>query len=288
LGLLLGILTNILGGTTYVLGKLALEGWPPATLVALRIVLSLPFLLATTPRGWRARATRADWVRLWTIGVLGLAVPHLLGVYGLRESDAMNGAILVGLEPVAIVILARIFLGERLRPKQIAGVLSAVAGGVLVVSRGDLDSALRFEASTRGALLLATQSVLWAVYTVAAKPTLERVPATALSGTTSLIALLLILPISSLEWPSIELERALAVRPLLGLLALGILVSYLATVLWNLALARIEASTMAILVFVQPLTGMVLSAAIGEPLPAGTLLGAALVFAGVWLSRAGR
>jgi drug/metabolite transporter (DMT)-like permease len=285
LGLLLGIVSNVLGGTTYVLGKIALEGWPPATLIALRLILSLPFLIATSPRGWIAKATRADWLRMIVIGTLGLAAPHLIGVYGLKDTDSINGAVLVGLEPVGIVILARIFLGERLRTKQALGAAAALGGAALVVSQGRLTEMISLDASARGSLLLAVQSVLWAVYTIAAKPTLERVPATALAAVSTEVAMLLIVPLSAFEWRGIDLSRALAPKPLLAAIALGLIVSYFATVLWNMSLSRIRANTMAILIFVQPITGMLLSTALGEPLHGSTLAGAALVFFGVWLSR---
>lgn len=285
MGLFLGLLTNVIGGTSFVLGKLALEGWPPATLVVLRLALCLPILALTVPRGWRAKATRADWARLGVIGVVGLAAPHLIGLYGLQDAESMSGAILVGLEPVGILVLARVLLGERLRPTQLAGIGFALAGAVLVVSRGDLRSIFTFTASTRGSLLLALHSLLWAVYTVAAKPTLVRVPASALTLVTTVIALVLIAPFSLIELSAIDPARAFAPRALLAAIGLGLGVSWLATILWNRALMHLRASEMAVLVFVQPVTGMLLSALLGEALPGGTALGAALVFVGVWLTR---
>src|SRR5688572_12693090 len=101
----------------------------------------------TVPRGWTAKATHADWIRIIVIGVFGLTAPHLLDVFGQQHTDSLNGAILVGLEPMTILILARLFLGERLVLKQIAGIDSAILDGALVVSHGDLDSTLTIKNS---------------------------------------------------------------------------------------------------------------------------------------------
>lgn len=285
MGLLLGIVANVLGGTTYVLMKLALAGYPPVTLTAVRLAIGIPLLWLSTPRGWRERATRADGVRLLLIGSVGLALPLLIGVIGLAESDAISAAILIGLEPVSIVVLARLFLGEELRAGQGAGVVFALLGAAVVISRGDLDAMLRFEGSTRGAVLLALQGCLWAVYTVLAKPTLVRVPAPVVAAASSSIAFALVAPASAIEWGTLDWDRVSEPGPLSAMLALALFGTYLGTVLWNRALSQITATQMAVLVFIQPLVGTALGALIGEPLHPSLIPGALLVFGGVWLSR---
>jgi drug/metabolite transporter (DMT)-like permease len=284
LGLLLGILSNVIGGTSFALAKVALEGWPPAILVVLRLLICLPFVYSMVPRGWTTRATRGDWARLAVIGVLGLGAPHLVGIHGLAHSDSLNGAILVGLEPVGILVLARIFLGETLRGAQLGGMVLAFGGAVLVVSRGELRT-VTLDVATIGSLLLALHSLLWAVYTIAAKPTLARVPPAAITFVSSVIACVVIAPFAIAEAPTLDVSRALAPGPLAALFALGIGVSWLSSVIWNRALVEISASTMAVLLFLQPLTGMVVGALMGEPLPGSTLAGAVFIFSGVWLSR---
>jgi drug/metabolite transporter (DMT)-like permease len=280
---LLGVVTNVFGGATYALAKIALTGWPPTTLIALRLVISAPFLAIGLKRGWAEHATRADWMRLALIGVFGLGIPHLLGAFGLTRTDSLNGAILVGLEPVGILILARIFLGERLSPLQALGVAVSLVGASLVVSRGELDPASLFGGASLGSLLLAIQSLMWSIYTVAAKPTLDRLPAEAVALISTAVAFVFIGPASMLEWHSIDLSSALSVEALGAVLGLGIGVSWFATLLWNRALESISASTMALLIFVQPATGMLLGALLGERLLPSAAAGAALVFAGVVL-----
>src|SRR5688500_17452802 len=107
--LAIGILANLIGGGTYLVAKIALVGFPPATVSLLRALIALPALFLFAPRGWRARATRADWVRMAIVGVFGLAAPHLVGSYGLRDTASLNAAILIGMEPISIVVFSAIF-----------------------------------------------------------------------------------------------------------------------------------------------------------------------------------
>lgn len=283
-GLLLGILTNILGGSSYVLQKLALDDWPPATLIFLRVAISLPFFYALTPKGAFERATRADWIRMIVVGSLGFAAPNLVGIYAIEKTESMNAALLIGLEPVTIVVLSALFLREPLRPAQIAGFVLALAGAAVVVARGQPSALLEFQGEARANLGLALHAMLWAIYTVLGKPTLERVPPTAFCLVTSGVGLACVLPFFLGEvdrWSWARLSDPRAMGYVLGM-ALGI--SVLAVVLWNIALAKLKASEMAVLVFIQPVASALLSLLIGETLGPIALVGGALVLGGVALS----
>jgi drug/metabolite transporter (DMT)-like permease len=284
-GLLLGILSNVLGGSTYYVQKQALLAWPPALLIVARIAIALPLLILTAERGGLRRATRADWARMVLVGTLGLAAPHLIGAYGLKDTASLNGALLIGMEPVSIVLFSGLVLGERLMLRQVGGIACAIGGALFVVSGGDLGAVLAIDPTTRGNLLLAFHGTLWAIYTLASKPTLERVPSGTLTAVTSVIALLTMLPAGALEWRELEPARAFAPMPLLYLFGLGIGISFVATQLWNRALERITATQMAALIFLQPITGALIGLFAGEPLGPWAFAGSALVLAGVWLSQ---
>lgn len=286
-GLLLGILTNVLGGSSYVLQKLALSDWPPATLIFLRVAISLPFFYALTPKAAFVRATRGDWIRMIIVGSLGFAAPNLVGIYAIEKTESMNAALLIGLEPVTIVVLSALFLKEPLRLLQVAGFALALVGAAVVVARGDPAGLLEVQGEARANLGLALHAMLWAIYTVLGKPTLDRVPPAAFCLVTSAVGLVCVLPFFAAEadlWSWARLRDPRAMGYVLGM-ALGI--SVLAVVLWNIALAKVKASEMAVLVFIQPVASALLSLLIGETLGPIALVGGALVLGGVALSELG-
>lgn len=282
-GLALGILSNVISGSSYFLSKLALDGFTPATLLLLRTAIAVPLLACFAPR-FPKEATRGDWYRMVFIGTVGLALPHVIGVYGLRDTESLNAGFLVGIEPVAIVLLSALFLGERITRPQGFGTVFAVVGATIIVSRGDL-STLALDPRTRGNLLLVVSSILWGTYTIAAKPTLERVPPIAVTQVTTLVSLVSFLPMALFDLPAVDWERATRGPALAAAIALGVLVSFVATVLWNVSLRTIKANEMAILIFVQPLTAAVVSVIAGESVPAITWLGGAFVLIGVYLAQ---
>jgi drug/metabolite transporter (DMT)-like permease len=249
---------------------------------ALRTAIALPLLCLAAPRGWTKTATRNDWWRMFLIGTLGLAAPHLVGNYGLKDTASLNAAILIGMEPIAIVLLSVLLLREKISVAQLAGIASAFTGATLIVSNGDLSS-IGSDPSSRGNLLLAISGALWAIYTIASKPTLERVSPIALTAVTSAISLCVLGPAALLELRQLELS-ALTFLPVASVIGLGLFVSFGATIMWNVALRSITPTQMGALVFLQPLVGALVGVLVGDPLPPALLVGAPLVFAGIYLA----
>ena len=131
-----------------------------------------------------------------------------------------------------------------------------------------------------GDLLMAAGHLAWAIYTLGAKPLLERHD----EGRVSLAAVALTLPPLALlaSQETIDPERALPA--LFWVFVLAALSTALVTWLWNWALRRMRAGTMGVLIFVQPIVGLTASALVlGERTGALALIGAALILGGVML-----
>src|SRR5205085_281898 len=131
---------------------------------------------------------------------------------------------------------------------QLLGMICAIVGATLVVTRGDLSS-IRNDPGTRGNLLLALSGALWAIYSVASKPTLERVPPAALTAVASTISLSILAPAALLELHASPIPPTVGPWAIAAVVGLGIFVSFGATFLWNLSLRDISATRMAALIF---------------------------------------
>ncbi|HUO95972.1 MAG TPA: DMT family transporter [Steroidobacteraceae bacterium] len=99
--------------------------------------------------------------------IVGAGVPYfLLFAYGLRLANSGQGGVLgPGATSVFAVVLARLVLGERPRPRRLAGLAITAAGIALVV----LHDLARGGARVGGFALILTASVCWAAYTVASR-----------------------------------------------------------------------------------------------------------------------
>ena len=303
------LLANVLGGTTFVaMDRAAESGLPTITYTFFRTVLSsLLFLALGAWRGeLRPRFSGRDWGLVLLVAGPGFMLPLVLGVRGVALSTPGIGSILALMEPIAIVPLSFFFLGERPGRERLIGIGIGLVGAILVVCSDDLPGASPVDAGARvGNVLLAIQGGLWAIYTVAAKPVVERHPALAVSLWSTVIGCLLLGLLAPLEWSGLRpraldgfaaalgLQDGVAAGHTVGsafraampsMIYLGVFGSFLSVLLWNAGLAGVSAIGMAIFIFVQPAVGLLLNQALGERPPAlfgwigfGLILGAVLL-----------
>src|SRR5262245_64103503 len=116
------------------------------------------------------------------MGVLGYALPLILGSYGLRRSTATNAALLIGTEPLSVVLLGALVLGETLGRLRILALLLGLVGATIIVANGIPFVGVRYAPHPVGDLLLVAHGVAWGIYTVAAKRLLERYDPLAVSA----------------------------------------------------------------------------------------------------------
>lgn len=277
------LLAQAIGGMTPALTKLALEGLPPWSLVVARQLLGSAILLAMMPRG-PDRPTLLRQLGRRDVGLVlvlawgGFALPQILNAIGLTLSTATNGALLSPMEPIGILIGGALLLGDRLTGARLASIALGLAGGTLIVLQGEVNARA---GDVRGDALMAVGHLAWALYTLAAKPLLARFDPVRVSLLASALSIPPLLPLAAHE--TIDLQAALGA--LAGVALLALLSTAVGSYAWNAALREIRASTMAAFIFVQPLVGLAFGAlALGEPVGAQALAGAALIVAGVTLA----
>jgi drug/metabolite transporter (DMT)-like permease len=285
LALLLIVLANIIGGTTYLGQKLALEGLPPATITLLRnlVAMACMLLLAARSGGLRLRFERAEQTRLAFLGVFAYALPLWLGIVGLRWSTSGNGSVLILLEPPAILLFSWLLLRERIAAVQVLGLLAGLAGALcIVLEQAPLEGLLEGE-HLKGNAILALHGILWGLYSPLMSPLARRHRAFDITFMSMAWALVVLVPASLLELGDWHAGPELA--PALGwTLALGVIGSFGGTVMWNTALRHLSAATVAPFVFLQPLSGVLAGhLVLDESLTRDALLGGALIAAGVLL-----
>jgi drug/metabolite transporter (DMT)-like permease len=104
---------------------------------------------------------RADWPRVLAMGLIGGGVAPVLLFYGLQETAAADAGMLLTVEMVATAALAVLFIGERYRRREVAGLVALLAGAVLVAlaSRGEGEGGT----TTTGILLILGSALGWGV-----------------------------------------------------------------------------------------------------------------------------
>jgi drug/metabolite transporter (DMT)-like permease len=135
-----------------------------AALVALALLRIAP--------GGDANVRRSDVPRLVAIAVAGGAIAPSLLAWGLQRSGAAVGALLLNLEAVFTILLARAFFREPIGRRVALAVACMVLGGVALT----LDNATRSGFGVAGIVAVIVATAAWAMDNTWTRPLAERDP----------------------------------------------------------------------------------------------------------------
>ncbi len=128
----MAISVAVIWGMGFIIAKAAMSHFSPILLMALRFTLTAFCLI------WFYRPPRSLYKSLFWISLVSAAIQYSLTFNGVNGIDASTAALLVQLEVPFGLILAWIFLGDRISMKQFIGMAIAFAGVVLIVGEPKL------------------------------------------------------------------------------------------------------------------------------------------------------
>jgi drug/metabolite transporter (DMT)-like permease len=153
--------------TNMLVARATADTFPPVALAFWRWAAAA-LLMAALLRGalWASRgAARSEWRSLLALGAIGMGICGAFVYLAAHTTSATNLGLIYAAAPVLIVLLGRALFGETLRPLQMLGIALSLAGVVVVVLRGSLDTLLGLRFAI-GDIWAFVGAVGWAVYTV--------------------------------------------------------------------------------------------------------------------------
>lgn len=229
----------------------------PVTLLALRMIFSLPFFLMAA--GWvRHGGVARPLARRELIGVAGLGILSYYGAsfldfLALQYISAGLGRLLLFIYPTIVVVLSAVALGKRVTRREIVA-LALTYGGLTLVFAHSLEA--WHKNFWLGAVLAFASALCYAVYLVAGSEVIARVgsmrfTAYAMSAASAacILQFLLLRPLTALELPAPVYAYAL------GMAVVSTIIPVFMT---SEALRRVGANTVAIVGSLGPVTTIVL------------------------------
>ncbi len=271
-----------LWGAAYPLTKGVLGSLPPIGLGFARFALASGLLMALTrsgPLGGIAPGDRRamGWLAFWGTFVLVLGMN-----FGLRWAPGIASSIISGTPPLFTVILAAVWLREPWQGRQFVAVGIAL-GGLFLLAGDAPGAASRGPEYWLGLVLVTVPQVAWAIYGILGKAVIARYPWPVVCRDTFALGAAMLAPFAALEaaWTGLGTWGP---REVLILVYLGVCNSVFTYGLWNSALAMIPVSTASFVLYLQPISGAILSAVLfGERLGPAGLAGTLLIFAALAL-----
>jgi len=282
---LLLILASLFWAGNWVVGRAMRNDIPPVAMGfwrwALALLILLPFAARELRLNWHV--VRANWFTLALLGGLGATLFNTMIYIGLQYTAATNGVLFNSVTPIIIIVMSWLVFRERLGVWQAMGVLLSLAGVAVIVARGEpqILAALRFN---HGDLWLLSAMFLWGAYTIVLRKRPAGLSATGFLAAMLLLGLPLLLPFYLWEIFT-RGGFAISVPTAAALAYYSTLPSVVAYLFWNRGVAQIGPNKAGLFVHLMPVFGALLSTIfLGERLYAYHVAGAALIFAGIYLT----
>lgn len=274
----------VVWGASFIATKIAVGQISPIAVVWLRFAMGLPILMAAViMRKQFAFPKGNEWLYFALLGFLGISFHQWLQSNGLQTSQATTTAWIVATSPAFIAILGWLTLKEKLTLTQTSGIVFAMLGVLIVVSKGDLGSLSIGQFGTKGDVLILISSVNWAVFSILSRYGLKRHPSTRMTFWIMTIGWLITSAAFFAQGKTAELAL-LDTRGWWAMIFLGIFTTGLAYIAWFDALSQLPAAQTGAFLFIEPPTSMIVAAIIlSEAITWSSFLGGAVILAGVWL-----
>ena len=259
-----------LWGASFLFMRIGAPEMGPVGLIAIRTLVAglflLPFLFFYNSH----RGVRRHLPAIALVGVIGSAMPFALIAYATLTVTAGYASILNATTPMFGALVAWIWLGDRLRPSGIIGLLVGFAGVfVLVWGKGEMPS-LQLGTAVAAAL---TATLLYALAATTTKRYLAEVHPLTLATLSQLFAAASLLPLALLAVP----EQMPSAKAWWSVVLLGIASTGIAYVIYFRLISQVGPTKTLTVTFLIPAFGLFwgwlfLEEAIGWSMVAGCLL----------------
>lgn len=280
----------VLWAVSFIATKVALGSAPPLVVVALRLLISAacfaPWLMA--PGGTHGIGGARGFLPLVFLSLLGTGLHYGLQTVGLQYTTASNASLYAVTAPITIVLVSAFLLRERVTARKCLGVVLALFGVLLVMGPESLGS-FELGGHVKGDLLVLVSIAMWGLFTVYGKPLTEKLGALKVTAWVTVIGAVWTLPVGWYEMRARQFSLAsMTPEAWAAVTFLGVGCSFLATLLYFVALQQAESQKVGVYLYtVPPMTAVVALWYLGEALTLHLALGTAVVLAGVALTERG-
>lgn len=264
-------------GANAVAIKMSLAGLGVFTTAGLRFSMaSIAIALWAAATGRSFRIPKGCGHHLVIVGAI-FAAQLSLFYLGLSKTNASRGALLANFQPFFLLFLAHFFIkGDRITRRKLAGMLMGFSGVAFVFwDTAGITSEFRL-----GDAIIFLATFLWACNGVYVKRVIHTFQPFQMTFYPMLISVPLFFG-EALLWDPAMVER-LTPAVIGALLYQGLITASFGFVAWNTLLRNYGAVSIHSFIFIMPIAGVILGAAIlGEPVTAKLLLALILIVLGI-------
>lgn len=258
------ITANVIFGLGVPVTKALLTDWvSPMGYMASRCVGAALIFWIISLFTQREHVERKDLIVIMLSGLLGFVISQTLTAWALKFTTPVYFSLVAALTPVAVMLLAAVFLKENITILKSIGVALAIAGGVLMLYKSWAGGG-----SGSDDLLgigLAVLSVLtWAVYLIVTRRVSAKYSPVTQMKWTFLVSAVVVLPVALAEPQQPLFSSAANWAGIAEMLFIVVFATVLGYFLIPYAMKWLRATTVSIYTNLQPVVASLVAIAVGQ------------------------
>ncbi|UII57990.1 DMT family transporter [Cytobacillus spongiae] len=271
------LLTSLLWGGNFIVGKTLVEYASPGTLTFLRWGIAVICLIPMV--WWKEKKLippKQSILPLVLMGVTGVALFQALQFMALENTSATNVGLISTLNMFSIAAISYLFLKERVNGYQLLSMIISLFGVLLVLSKGNFEMLVSLSFN-KGDLYMLVAVGMWGIYSVCSKWAMRMVTPMMSILYSGIFGLLVLIPftiptfaVSAIDIPFVQ-----------SILYTGLISTVLCMVFWNIGVNQLGPSTSGLFLNFNPVfTAMLAYLFLGEKMTVLQGVGSIIVMAG--------
>lgn len=277
------IIVNVIYAANFSIAKEVMPSHvSPFAFVLMRVSGALILFWLVSTFIIKEKVDKKDLPYMAMLALFGVAINQLLFLKGLSITKPINGAIIMTSNPIIVIIIAALFLKEKISFQKMAGILIGAAGALIMLLYGKNFS---FGSETiYGDMLILINSFSWALFVVLVKPLMKKYNTFTVVKWIFLFGFIYVLPFGFSEFKQIDFN---SFSPAIwrDVLFVVVATTFLAYVLNTYALRALSPSVVSIYIYLQPFLATLIAVYLykNDDLDLRKLTAAVLIIFGVYL-----
>jgi drug/metabolite transporter (DMT)-like permease len=282
-GMLIGFV--LVTGATFNLAKYAVQYFSAASAAGWRFGIGalVMFALLIIQKKVKWETIRRHGITYTILGIVGIFGFNAFFFFGMNHTSPLNGALIMGTNPLVTTILAYFILKAPINIKQTVGILFALVGVTLVLTKGSWE-VIQTLSFSKGDLLILAGNVCWALYGILGRKYLKTSSSLETTTYTMVVGALCLIGFAAFSTSANPVTTNVPIVAWGAILFMAIFTSVLGYLWWNKAMEMIGAANTAVFFNLVPVVTMLISIATGTPVTMVQIIGTIMVISGVLLS----
>jgi drug/metabolite transporter (DMT)-like permease len=274
------LLTSLLWGGNFVVGKSLVDHASPVTLTTLRWLIAVVCLIPIV--WWKERRLllpKKALLPLSLMGITGVVLFNLFQFLALDFTTATNVGLISTLNMFSIALFSFIFLKERINGFQLISMLISLTGVMLVLSKGHLGVVTTIGFNS-GDLLMVAAVCIWGLYSICSKWAMKYTTPLMATLYSGIFGVIVLIPFNLHDFTITNLDASFVQ----SMLYTGVISTVVCMLLWNIGVQNVGATTSGIFLNFNPIfTAILAFLLLGERMTWIQGVGSVIVIIGCFL-----